>query len=464
MKTFTWACRAGSRDMRRRRRGGPARRDDRQPPGRHVHPAAAAARRDVRLACGPRAGQAAHRPVPAARDRRRRSPPGLRHCLRGRQRAAGQPGARGGGGGASVQPRGRRNVRDPLVLDGHARAGRPGAAGQAAAADQLPARARAGGQRARAALRAGVPAGHHARGAAGPEPLRRRAQPAAALERRRPADRRDAGRPDRRGVHSHLAVRAAGGRPAVEGQAPAAVVTRPRGDTHVVDAGARPAVPPGTCPFTVDKPVMAQRWERLTFLHWSFDPPLVQRLLPAGLAAETFGGVAWVGLVPFYMRVATAGGSRAPWVSNFCETNVRTYVRDAEGRSGIWFFSLDAARLGAVVVARTTYRLPYFWSSMRLAGRGQEISYTCIRRWPGPRDTTSGVRIGIGGPLRAGELDERDHYLTARWILFSVAGARYWFARACHPPWPLHRAEALAVDDRLVAAAGLPRQARSLDR
>jgi uncharacterized protein YqjF (DUF2071 family) len=43
---------------------------------------------------------------------------------------------------------------------------------------------------------------------------------------------------------------------------------------------------------------------------------------------ETFDGAAWVGLVPFYMRLATPGGRRMPWVSNFRETNVRTYVRD----------------------------------------------------------------------------------------------------------------------------------------
>jgi uncharacterized protein len=212
----------------------------------------------------------------------------------------------------------------------------------------------------------------------------------------------------------------------------------------------------GVCPFTVDRPVMGQRWERLTFLHWRFDPALVQRLLPDGLVADTFDGAAWVGLVPFFMRVSTAGGHRAPWVSNFCETNVRTYVRDGAGRTGIWFFSLDAARLGAVAVARTTYNLPYYWSSMRLAERGGEIIYTSRRRFPGPRTATSRVRITIGDRLTASELDERDHFLTARWILFSVSGARYRLARACHPPWPLHRADATTVDDRLIQAAGLP--------
>jgi uncharacterized protein len=212
----------------------------------------------------------------------------------------------------------------------------------------------------------------------------------------------------------------------------------------------------GTCPFTIDRPVMRQRWERVTFLHWPFDPAVVERLLPDGLRADTHDGAAWVGLVPFFMRVATPGGRRAPWVSNFCETNVRTYVRDGAGRQGIWFLSLDAARLGAVVAARVTYRLPYFWSSMRLGTRGAQVGYVCRRRWPGPRWAASRVRITIGEPLAPADVSERDHFLTARWILFSVAGGRRSFARACHQPWPLHRARAEILDDRLLTAAGLP--------
>src|ERR1700683_268428 len=114
----------------------------------------------------------------------------------------------------------------------------------------------------------------------------------------------------------------------------------------------------GTCPFTIGPPVMRQRGERLTVLHRPFQAAPGQRLLRDGLEVETYDGAAWVGVVPFYMRVATPGGQRVPWVSNFCETNVRTYVRDRAGRSGIWFFSLDASRLGVVVTARVTpYRL-----------------------------------------------------------------------------------------------------------
>ncbi|MGN6679295.1 MAG: YqjF family protein [Streptosporangiaceae bacterium] len=210
------------------------------------------------------------------------------------------------------------------------------------------------------------------------------------------------------------------------------------------------------CPFRIDRPVMRQRWQRLTFLHWQVEPQAVQRLLPDWLQPELFDGAAWVGLVPFFMHVATPGGRELPWVSRFCETNVRTYVRDRAGRTGIWFCSLDAARLGAVAVARTTYKLPYFWSQMQLTENGDQVSYRCRRKLPGPRWATSVVSIDIGDRYQDAELEARDHFLTARWILFTTLYGKPTLARASHPPWPLHRAQVRELDDRLIAAAGLP--------
>jgi hypothetical protein len=206
----------------------------------------------------------------------------------------------------------------------------------------------------------------------------------------------------------------------------------------------------------VANPIMIQHWNALTFLHWRFAPEAVQRLLPSGLEAEVRDGSAWVGLVPFLMEVGLPRMKPVPWVSRFCETNVRTYVTDPSGRSGIWFFSLDASRLGAVVVARTTYRLPYFWASMSVEREASIIRYQSRRRWPGPAGTTSHAVIGIGRPFDPDELGPLDHFLTARWALFSVARDRRRYALAAHPPWPLHRAQVIHVQDQLLTAAGLP--------
>ena len=209
------------------------------------------------------------------------------------------------------------------------------------------------------------------------------------------------------------------------------------------------------CHTPVARAAMVQWWEELTFIHWPFDPASVQRLLPSGLTVQTFEGNAWVGLVPFFLRVGLPGVPSVPWLSRFPETNVRTYVRGADGSDGVWFFSLDAARLAAVVVARTTYRLPYFWSKMSIERSKSRIEYRSTRRWPKPSGSSHAI-VDIGRPYESGELASLDHFLTARWALFSAPPSGLRHARAFHDAWPLHRAALVHLDDSLVAAAGLP--------
>ena len=210
------------------------------------------------------------------------------------------------------------------------------------------------------------------------------------------------------------------------------------------------------CDTPVGRAAMVHWWDELTFLHWRFEPVVVQRLLPVGLTVETMDGSAWVGLVPFYLRVGLPSVASVPWLSRFAETNVRTYVRSPDGARGIWFFSLDAARLGAVLTARATYRIPYFWSRMSIERAQSTVSYRCRRRWPGPRGARSDVVIEVGERFRPDELQELDHFLTARWSLFSAPRSGLHRALASHDPWPLHRARPVSVRDELILAAGLP--------
>jgi uncharacterized protein YqjF (DUF2071 family) len=205
--------------------------------------------------------------------------------------------------------------------------------------------------------------------------------------------------------------------------------------------------------------VMTQRWETLTFLHWSYPPAQVQRLLPAGLTVDLLDGRAWVGLVPFEMRVQLPATAAAPaWLGRFPETNVRTYVTDGLGRPGIWFFSLDASRLGAVFAARAGYQLPYYWSRMQVRRSGGTVRYACARRagWPWRPLPQSVVEVEPGALIPRGELSNREDFLTARWRLFSWSGGRLRSAQAYHQAWPLRRAEVREVRDGLVLAAGLP--------
>jgi uncharacterized protein YqjF (DUF2071 family) len=212
---------------------------------------------------------------------------------------------------------------------------------------------------------------------------------------------------------------------------------------------------------TVDvaRAVMAMHWDTLTFLHWPYEPAVIQQLLPPGITVQTFEGRAWVSLVPFGMRITLPHAPMAPWLSTFPETNVRTYVTAADGTEGIWFFSLDASRLAAVAFARVSYGLPYIWSTMSFTRAGDVVTYQCERRRAG-RDgvhASSAVAVRIGERYRPDELGPLDHFLSARWRLYSRWHGMVLGAHARHEPWPLQRAEVLHLADDLVVADGLPR-------
>jgi uncharacterized protein len=202
--------------------------------------------------------------------------------------------------------------------------------------------------------------------------------------------------------------------------------------------------------------MMYQRWSWLTFLHWRYNTTEISPLLPPGLSLDTFDGSAWIGLTPFLMEgLRPPGLPPLPWLSRAPETNVRTYVRGPDGRFGIWFFSLDHARLPAVLFARATYFLPYMWSQLECTRSKRRISYRGRRRWPGPRANYN-ITVQIGGPYRQQELHELDHFLTARWVLFTYYGRLPAAATVEHPRWPLHRGRILRLDQTLLRAAGLP--------
>jgi uncharacterized protein YqjF (DUF2071 family) len=204
---------------------------------------------------------------------------------------------------------------------------------------------------------------------------------------------------------------------------------------------------------SVRRPVMRQSWRDLTFLHWRYRVEDVRHVVPAGLDIDVHDGSAWVGLVPFRVVGLTLPKAPAvPWLSDFAETNVRTYVVDPNGRRGVWFFSLDAARLAAVIGARLGYALPYYWSKMRVRRHDRSIEYYSVRR-VGPT-ADSHVEVEIGERLAA--QSELDVFLTARFRLYATRAGRLLRGDVEHPPWPLHAASGKRIRDTLIRAAGLP--------
>src|SRR5262245_20084749 len=98
--------------------------------------------------------------------------------------------------------------------------------------------------------------------------------------------------------------------------------------------------------------IWRQTWHDLLFAHWPVPASALRSLVPDWLTIQEYSGTAWVGLLPFTMTGVTLRGVPSlPAVSHFPEMNLRLYV-ERDGKPGIWFVSLDAARRSAVYAAR----------------------------------------------------------------------------------------------------------------
>ena len=199
--------------------------------------------------------------------------------------------------------------------------------------------------------------------------------------------------------------------------------------------------------------IMFQSWQNLLFAHWRVEVRELRSLVPEALILDEFDGSAWLGLTPFLLTNLHARLlPPLPFMSEFPEMNLRTYVR-VGAKPGIFFFSLDAASRLAVAAARLTYRLPYRYADMTVRSDGDWIHYRSRRVG---RETAE--FIGRYRPI--GEASQpapgtREHFLTERYALYTMAGDRILRGDIHHPPWRVRRAEARIERNTVAEAHGI---------
>ncbi|MFL6569905.1 MAG: YqjF family protein [Chthoniobacterales bacterium] len=178
--------------------------------------------------------------------------------------------------------------------------------------------------------------------------------------------------------------------------------------------------------------VMYQRWESLLFLHWRLPAARIQATLPQELTVDTFNGDAFIGVVPFFMRnVRPVGVPTMPWISDFQELNVRTYVFDPNGTPGVWFYSLDCNQPLAVIAARALTGLEYRNAEMS-AMTGEFIDYTCRR--PGSDELAQYRYRGVGEPRDLAP-DSLEFFLLERYYLFARRAGSLVRGQVSHAPY-----------------------------
>jgi uncharacterized protein YqjF (DUF2071 family) len=189
---------------------------------------------------------------------------------------------------------------------------------------------------------------------------------------------------------------------------------------------------------------MGQTWQDLLFAHWRVPLEEVRRHVPRELEVELHDGSAWLGITPFRLTgLRTRGLLPVPGVSSFRELNVRTYVRTADEKPGIWFFSLDASSRVAVQAARRTYRLPYFHARIAFDRAAGWTDVECTRL--GERGKVFSGRYRPAGEAFEPEPGSLEHFLTERYCLYTTGpDGSLRRAEIHHGPWRLRPAEAEA--------------------
>jgi hypothetical protein len=200
---------------------------------------------------------------------------------------------------------------------------------------------------------------------------------------------------------------------------------------------------------------MRMVWHDLLFAHWPVPAETLQSLIPDGLELDTFDGTAWLGVVPFGMRdVNPRGLPDIPLVSRFLELNVRTYVR-ANGRAGVWFFSLDAQNPLAVRGARMAFYLPYMDARMKLKREAGWITYSSERTHRNEPPASFSARYQPVSDVYTSRPGTLEHWLTERYCLYSTnRTGRIYRGEIHHAPWRLQRAEAVFERNTMTNSLG----------
>jgi uncharacterized protein YqjF (DUF2071 family) len=163
-----------------------------------------------------------------------------------------------------------------------------------------------------------------------------------------------------------------------------------------------------------------------------------------------------VGITPFTLwNVRLSFTPPVPYLSDFHELNVRTYVL-YRGVPGVWFFSLNTNSSMTVFGARTFYFLPYFNANIDLRREGDIIHYH-LRRTEAERPARFDASWEIGKELPEAEPGTLEFFLTERYCLYSASGESIYRARINHRPWPLRQAALLSYDSDIAESDYLPK-------
>ena len=167
--------------------------------------------------------------------------------------------------------------------------------------------------------------------------------------------------------------------------------------------------------------LLTQVWNDMLFLHYQISPIHIRPYVPKSLELDLYEGKAWISIIPFKVTKMRARGlPHFPFLHTYLELNVRTYVK-YKGTPGIYFFSLDANKLLAVLGAQMSLGLPYKKAEMSFLQDDNQFLFNSKRAGTEP-DYQFDVLYERQKILYEPLPDSLDYWLLERYCMYSILG------------------------------------------
>ncbi|MEL4025318.1 DUF2071 domain-containing protein [Lysinibacillus endophyticus] len=188
--------------------------------------------------------------------------------------------------------------------------------------------------------------------------------------------------------------------------------------------------------------IMKQTWENSLFIHYPVRKEVLEPLIPCELALDTYDGVGWVSIVPYYIRDLRGKGlPPIPGTSEFPGYNLRTYIKGKD-KPGIYFFYLGAGNFLAPKLARPFFRLPYMQENLKMWKGVDGI------RFEGEQLSCHYVHKKKPFNPKKGSLEE---WLLERYCFYTLNKGKIFQCNIVHPSWVIYEANAEFHENSLLS-------------
>lgn len=171
-----------------------------------------------------------------------------------------------------------------------------------------------------------------------------------------------------------------------------------------------------------------QEWNNTVFLHWQIPVEAVRELVPPELDIDCYNGSCYVSLVGFTMQnIRPRYLPSISFISDFNEINLRTYVV-YNGKSGVYFLNIEAAKSISVFIAKHLSGLPYEKAVMART----ETTFTS-------RNNKKGFYFDASFDIKEMILNKTalDKWLTERYCLYLKQDGKVFCYDIHHQEWSL---------------------------